>query len=269
MRTNRFTHAIDAVILDWAGTTIDYGSRAPTQVFVEIFRRRGIEITLAEARGPMGMAKRDHIAVILRLPRVAQVWRAAYGREPHDADVQAMYAEFLPLQKEVLAAGSDVIPDVPEAIAELRRQGLKIGSTTGYTRELMEVVAPIAAQGGYVPDVFVCSDDVSTGRPAPWMNFRAAEALGVFPMSRTLVVDDTPVGIEAALNAGANAVAVSQTGNALGLSADEAASLAAADIQARLARIEQEFLTIGAHAVLRSVADLPRWLGAEKGERGA
>ena len=248
---------LKAVILDWAGTTVDYGSRAPTQVFLEIFRRRGVEITEAEARGPMGRAKREHIATVAALPRVAALWNQIYGHEPRDADVQAMYDEFLPLQKEVLARGSDVIPGVPAAIATCRALGLKIGSTTGYTRELMDVVAPLAARQGYAPDVIVCSDEVTAGRPAPWMNVRAAEHLGAFPMNSILVVDDTPVGIEAGRNAGAITVAVTRTGNSLGLSVDEIAALTPADLNARLAAIEQDFRNAGADFVIDSVAELP------------
>jgi phosphonoacetaldehyde hydrolase len=257
--------SIKAVILDWAGTTVDYGSRAPTQVFVEIFRRRGVEITVAEARGPMGSAKRDHIAAVAQLPRVATCWRELHGQEPTDRDVQAMYVEFLPLQKATLArTGAEVIPGVPEAIAELRRRGIKIGSTTGYTRELMDVVAPIAARGGYAPDVIVCSDDVPAGRPAPWMNFRAAEQLGVYPLSSAIIVDDTAVGITAGRNAGAGTVAVSQSGNALGLSVAEIAALPPDKLHSRLVEIERQFYADGADLVLRSVADLPQHLDGLK-----
>lgn len=245
-----------AVLFDWAGTTVDHGSRAPTQVFLEIFRRRGIEITPAEARGPMGRAKRDHIAAVVALPRVAALWRERHGREPHDSDVTAMYEDFLPLQKETLARGSDVIRGIPETVSELRSLGLKIGSTTGYTRALMEVVAPLAARQGYAPDVVICSDDVPAGRPAPWMNFLAAQQLGVYPMREILVVDDTPVGIEAALNAGAVAVAVTRTGNALGLSERECDELSPDELRARLEAIEREFRSLGAHHILPSAADL-------------
>ncbi len=258
--TARIDGEILAILLDWAGTTVDYGSRAPTAVFVEIFRRRGIAITVTEARGPMGRAKREHIAAITSLPRVAEAWNAVHGLAPTDTDVETMYDEFLPLQKETLARGSEMIPGVVEAIEACRRRGLKIGSTTGYTRELMEVVAPLAARAGYAPDVIICSDDVSVGRPAPWMNYHAAERLGVYPMSSIVVVDDTPVGIAAGRNAGCWTVAVSQTGNALGLSLDEVAALPADELNSRLKAIELEFLRAGAHFVIRSVADLPSLL---------
>lgn len=257
---NRLTHPIKAVILDWAGTTVDHGSRAPTKVFIEIFRRRGIEITEPEARGPMGRAKHEHIADIANLPRVAALWQQRYGQPPGHSDVMAMYHDFLPLQKETLANGTDVIAGIPEAIAALRERGLKIGSSTGYTRELMEVVVPIAARGGYSPDVVVCSDDVPAGRPAPWMNFLVAQQLGVYPMHAILVVDDTPIGIEAGLNAGAITVAVTRTGNSLGLSAAQVTELPPADLQERLARIADDYRAMGAHYTIPSVAELPNLL---------
>jgi phosphonoacetaldehyde hydrolase len=226
-------------------------------VFVEIFRRRGVDITVAEARGPMGRAKLDHLAAIAALPRVANAWRVCHGRDPDPSDVQAMYEEFLPLQRDVLSRGCDVIAGVPEVVAECRRRGLKIGSTTGYTRALMDVVAPLASQRGYQPDVILCADDVPAGRPAPWLNFRAAEQLGVYPLSAVVVVDDTPVGIEAGLNAGAWTVAVTRTGNGLGLSAEEVSQLPERELQQRLEAIERDFRVLGAHFVIPSVAELP------------
>ncbi|MEY3175943.1 MAG: Phosphonoacetaldehyde hydrolase [Planctomycetota bacterium] len=251
---------VQAVVFDWAGTTVDHGSRAPAQVFQEIFRRRGVEITVAEARGPMGRAKHEHIALVAALPRVAAAWQQVHGKSVSDADVLAMYHDFLPLQKEILAQGSDVIPGIVDAVQTLRQWGLRIGSSTGYTRELMEIVRPLAAAQGYRPDVTLCSDDVIAGRPAPWLNLRAAELLNVWPAERILVVDDTPVGIQAGKNAGMLTVAVTRTGNALGLSLQEVSALPAAELQHRLSAATAEFLTTGADFVLESVADLPQLL---------
>lgn len=251
---------IRAILFDWAGTTVDYGSRSPTQVFIEIFRRRGVEITVAEARGPMGRAKHEHIAMVAALPRVSAAWQQQYGRLPTDTDVLSMYQDFLPLQKAILQHGSDMIPGVVEAVAKLRQQGLKIGSSTGYTRELMEVVIPVARAQGFEPDVVVCSDDVTQGRPAPLMNLRAAELLQVHPASHVLVVDDTAVGIEAGRNAGMTTVAVSLTGNALGLSESEVRRLPASELADRLRRITAEFTAAGADYVIPSVAELPELL---------
>jgi phosphonoacetaldehyde hydrolase len=248
--------SLRAVIFDWAGTTIDYGSRAPAAVVLEIFRRTGVEITPAEARGPMGRAKRDHIAAILALPRVAAAWQQVHGQAPAEADIDHLYAEFLPLQKATLAQHADVIPGVPEVIAECRRRGLRIGSTTGYTRELMDVVEPLAREGGFDPDVVICADDVSQGRPAPWMLHRAAEKLNAFPPAAIVAVDDTFVGIEAGLNAGVWTVAVTKSGNSLGLSPAEVAAMNPLELQRRLDLAAAEFKAQGADYVIESVAGL-------------
>jgi phosphonoacetaldehyde hydrolase len=251
---------IQAVIFDWAGTTVDHGSRCPTQVFQEIFRRRGVEITTAEARGPMGRAKHEHIALVAALPRVSALWQQVHGHPVSAADVLAMYHDFLPLQKQILASGSDVIPGVANAIQSLRNAGLKIGSSTGYTRELMDVVCPIAAQQGYQPDCTLCSDDVVAGRPAPWLNLRVAEQLQVWPPSQILVVDDTPVGITAGKHAGMLTAAVTRTGNSIGLSIEELQALPNSQLQQLLQSAASEFQQVGADLIIESVADLPQIL---------
>lgn len=249
-----------AVILDWAGTTVDYGSCGPAAVFQQIFASQGVPITAAEAREPMGRAKRDHIATVSRMPRVAAAWLEQHGVPCSEADIDRMYADFLPLQKRVLADRSGVIPGVADAIGRLRARGLKIGSSTGYTRELMDVVEPLAAKQGYRPDVVCTADEVSAGRPEPFLNRLVAERLGVELSRDVIVVDDTPVGIEAGLRAGATTIAVSKTGNMLGLDEPEIAVLAADELAARLRRIEAECRRLGAHHVIESVADLPALL---------
>jgi phosphonoacetaldehyde hydrolase len=252
---------IKAVIFDWAGTTVDFGSRAPTQVFIEMFRRRGIEITEAEARGPMGMAKREHIAEISRLPRVRDAWQLMYRELPCEADIDSIYREFLPLQKSTLANHCDLVPGLLEAIAFLRSRSIKIGSSTGYTRELMDVVVPLCKSAGYEPDVVVCSDEVSAGRPAPWLNFRVMELLNVYPASSVLIVDDTPIGIAAGRSAGALTVAVSDSGNAMGLSLGALEQLSTDQLLTRRSKIEKAFFDAGADFVIPSVMELPMlWL---------
>jgi phosphonoacetaldehyde hydrolase len=254
---------IKALLLDWAGTAIDHGSRAPARVFVEVFAAVGIELTEAEARGPMGMAKRDHVAAILSLPRVQGLWRRIHDRETSPEDVDEIYRRFLPLQKAVLAGHCEPIPGVVEAVDFCRRHGIAIGSTTGYTKELMDVVIPAAARAGFAPDVVVCSDEVPAGRPAPWGNFRAAERLGIFPPASIVVIDDTAPGVAAGRNAGMPTLGVTLTGNGLGLSSGKLASLAAEDRARRAAAVGVVLLDAGADGCLDSVADLPAWLEAQ------
>ena len=139
---------LQAVVFDWAGTIVDHGSRAPMGVFVEVFRRFGVEISIAEARAPMGLPKWQHIQAVGQQPAVAARWQAAHGRPFGNADVDQIYAVFTPLNAEVVPQFADFIPGALDMVAILRDRGLKIGSTTGYNRPIMEVLAPIAAAGG-------------------------------------------------------------------------------------------------------------------------
>ena len=227
-------------------------------VFREIFARRDVPITEAQARGPMGSAKRDHIAAIAADPEVAQRWASRHGRAPNDDDVQAMYDDFLPLQKETLKRHCDLIPGTAEVFQALLDRNIAVGSNTGYTRELMEVVVPAAEEQGYRPAAVVCSDDVRFGRPAPWMFLEALHRLNAFPAWRCVKVDDTVVGIEAGRNAGAWTVALTLTGNEMGLSRQDAAALSVEQREQRLEAIAQKFAKASADYVIPSIKELPQ-----------
>jgi phosphonoacetaldehyde hydrolase len=252
----RYRGKIKAVIFDWAGTVIDYGSRAPAGVFVEVYKRHGVDISLDEARAPMGMEKRAHIATIAAMPGVAERWRRANRADLGAADIDRMYDEFLPLQLACLPAYSDLIPGTLETVAALRRRGIKIGSSTGYARKLMDVVEAEARRRDFVPDAVVCADDVPQGRPAPWMCFENAKRLGAWPMEACVKVDDTIPGIEAGWNAGMWSIGVVKTGNEIGLTEDDVEALPAADRERRMQRGRERMLLAGAHAVIDGVVDL-------------
>lgn len=247
---------LKAIVFDWAGTTIDFGSCAPASVFLEIFRQRGVPITAAQAREPMGRAKRDHIATIGQMPEVDAAWNAKYGQSIQSTDIDTMYADFLPLQMKTLGQHSVLIDGVPEIIAWCRSQGLKIGSTTGYTRELLDVVARAASEQGYTPDCALGAEDALLGRPAPFLIYEAARRMAVYPLWAMVKVDDTPVGIEAGRNAGCWTIGVTRTGNCVGLSRDEWAALSADEQQQRLAIAEGKLRAAGAHAIVESVTDI-------------
>jgi phosphonoacetaldehyde hydrolase len=248
---------VRAVVLDWAGTTVDHGSRAPVVALTAAFASRGIALSEGEARGPMGMAKRDHIAALLALPRIAAEWGAAVGRAPTGADADELYAAFQDLQLVAIAAHADIIPGVPDAIDRLRAGGIAIGSTTGYFRRAAEAAAAAAAAEGFAPDVLVCVDDVPAGRPEPWMLLRAMEVLRVFPPAAVAKVGDTAVDMAEGRNAGAWAVGVTETGNELGLGAEALRALPRAEREARAAAAGERLLEAGAHLVIASVAQLP------------
>lgn len=250
----------DAILFDWAGTTVDFGSRAPVEVFKALFLRRGVELTDQQVREPMGLAKDSHIAALLGMPPVRSDWERRFGVSPNEQDVAAMYAEFLPLQERILQTRTRLIPGVAEAVRQLRDSGLRIGATTGYVRSLMEIAEPLAKAAGYAPEVNVCADDVARGRPAPDMNLLALERLGLKDPARAIAVDDTPVGIQAGKAAGMLTIAVTLTGNSLGLDEAELAAMSAAEQEAAHAQIGQHFAAVGADCVVRSVAEIPALL---------
>lgn len=253
--SHRLQH-LRAVVLDWAGTMVDYGSLAPMGVFVEVFHQFGIEISIDEARAPMGMAKRPHIAALMGQPRIAAAWRARYGRAPTEADIDAVYELFVPLNVDVAAQYADVIPGAAAAVGELRRLGLKIGSSTGYTREIMAEVLPVAAAQGYAPDCVVCTGDTPDGRPTPFMLYKAFLEMAVWPAWACVKVDDTEVGVAEGRNGGCWTVGVAVTGNVFGLSLADTRALAPAAFAARRDDAVALLERAGAHYVIDGVADI-------------
>jgi phosphonoacetaldehyde hydrolase len=249
--------SLRAVVLDWAGTTQDFGSLAPVGAFIDAFARFGVRITTAQARGPMGIYKLDHIRAIAGDPEVATRWRTAHGSECTEDDVQAMYRELVPIQEAILPRFCALIPGTLEAVAEIRTRGYKVGSTTGYPRSVGEIAARRAMEQGYEPDVMVCADEVPAGRPEPWMLLRAMELMRVYPPSAVVKVGDTRADIEEGLNAGTWTVGVTCTGNYVGLDREELAAVSPA-AKADLVRQAGDTLRdAGAHYLIGSIADLP------------
>ncbi|MGE0417608.1 MAG: phosphonoacetaldehyde hydrolase [Acetobacteraceae bacterium] len=249
---------VRAVVLDWAGTVIDHGSRAPMGAFVRAFARFGVEIAIADARAPMGLAKWDHIRAIGTMPSIAAAWRARHGRDFSEADVDAIFQSFEPMNIEAAREHADLIPGAVETIAGLRARGIKVAGTTGYTRAIMDVVAPIAAAGGYTPEFTVCAGDLPAGRPSPLMMWYAMARLGVWPVAAVVKVDDTAPGIGEGRAAGTWTVGVALTGNAAGLSAAELATLSATDCAVLRQKASRELA--GADYIIDGLADLPRVL---------
>jgi phosphonoacetaldehyde hydrolase len=212
---------IPAVILDWAGTTVDFGSLAPVAALQRIFEANDVPITSAEARAQMGVLKRDQIRFICAGSRVSNAWSRVHGQPPSEPDVERLFTEFLPLQAEILAEFSAALPGVRETVEAWKAAGLRIGSTTGYTRELLDVVIPVAARDGYSPDASVTPDEVGGGRPKPFMCYRNAILLGAYPLWRCVKIGDTPSDIAEGINAGMWTIGITATGNEIGLSRAE------------------------------------------------
>jgi phosphonoacetaldehyde hydrolase len=252
-RSTTRTGPVRAVILDWAGTAVDYGCIGPAAVFVDVFQRFGVAVTMDEARQFMGLMKKDHLRSMCALPRVAARWQAAHGRVASEADIDALYAETEPMMVAAVARHAELIPGLLAFAEALRRKGIRIGSTTGYTRPMMEVLVPEARAKGYRPDAVVCSSDVPAGRPYPWMCYLNAIRLGVHPMSAMVKIGDTLSDVEEGLNAGMWTVGITRTGNLLGLSEPETGRLPPEELASRLRAAEETLRRAGAHYTVEGI----------------
>lgn len=248
---------VQAVVLDWAGTVVDFGSFAPTQIFVEAFAEFGVAVSLEEARGPMGMGKWDHIRTLCNQPQIAERYREVFDRLPTDEDVTALYERFMPLQIEKIALHSALIPGALDAIDALREQGLKIGSCSGYPAVVMAKVVELARQNGYVADHVVATDEVPNGRPHPAQALANVIALGISDVAACVKVDDTWPGILEGRSAGMWTVALTCSGNALGLTYDQYKALSADKLAEERERISKMFEGARPHYLIDTIVELP------------
>jgi phosphonoacetaldehyde hydrolase len=249
---------IKAVIFDWAGTVIDFGSCAPVDAMKQAFAAEQVSVTDAIVRRHMGRAKRDHINAILSESEVAAAWTDAHGSEVGEAGVDRIFAALEPLMIDAAAAHALLIPGAADTVAGLRDQKIRIGSCTGYTRAMMAPVQSRAAQQGYAPDVLVCADDTVEGRPSPLMVWKNLVELGVWPASSVIKVDDAEVGMAEGRSAGCITVGVAASGNLMALDLEAYQALISDDREARLAAVRDRLFAAGADYVIDTVASLPQ-----------
>lgn len=248
---------MECVIFDWAGTTVDYGCFAPVQAFVEIFRHFGIEPTMEEVREPMGMLKRDHIKTMLGMERIHGLWMEKYGKEPTEEDVDAMHDLFQEKLMGILDQFADPKPYVVETVAKLREMGIKIGSTTGYTDAMMEIVVPKAKEQGYEPDAWFSPNAVNNmGRPYPYMIFENMKSLQITSVDKVIKVGDTLSDIREGKNAGVYTIGVVEGSSELGMTEEEYAALNEQERQQAVQKVTERFLQAGADEVILHMGQL-------------
>jgi phosphonoacetaldehyde hydrolase len=245
---------ISAVFMDWAGTAVDHGSIAPVRALENIFSEFGIQAPQPLIRKYMGLAKKDHIRKMLEEPEIQAQWIALHNTSPQESDVVAMYARFEPQMMEVLAGYATVITGVVDAVETMRSRGMKIAGTTGYTRPMLDRLELLAAQQGYRTDRSLAPEDAGGGRPFPWMCYRLAMDLHIYPLSACVKIGDTESDIAEGLNAGMWTVGVTRSGNTVGMSEDEWTKVDAAEQHNLLGRAEQELRAAGAHYTAETVA---------------
>lgn len=249
---------VKACIFDWAGTVCDAGVFAPVLTFQLLFKEEGVPITAEEVRAPMGVHKRIHIQRICQLPEVKKRWTAKHGKAPTNEDAERIYIKSLTATLDLLPANSKMIRGVPETIARLRAEfGVKIGSSTGYTKEIMARLKPLAAAAGYVPDSIVTSDVVPSARPGPNMILLNMVQLDVFPQAAVVKCDDSAPGIIAGLHAGCWTVGIAKTGNYVGMTEEEMEEADPEEVATKVKKATEILYQAGAHFVIPTTVDLP------------
>ncbi|GHU76399.1 hypothetical protein FACS1894188_08870 [Clostridia bacterium] len=253
---------IKAIILDWAGTTVDYGCFAPVDAFAAAFAAFGVTPTIEEIRAPMGLAKRTHIEKMLAGKRLAAFWKERYGHAPADDDVARIYDRFEPTLFNVLTNHAEPLPGVLKTVQRIREMGIKIGSTTGYTREMMNIIAPLAKAAGYAPDCLVCPEETGgAGRPYPYMVCCNLEKLGVASIREVLKIGDTDADMREGKNAGCLCVGVLRGSSMLGLSREEFEHKDEAETAALFETAKNKYISAGADYVISDISALPELIG--------
>jgi phosphonoacetaldehyde hydrolase len=249
---------VKALVLDWSGTVADAYVLAPAVVFTEVFKKHGVEISMFEARGPMGLRKDLHIKALTEVPELRHRWKEIKGKDPDQGDVDAMFADFVPMQLDCLRQYTDLLPGVAEVIQRLQKQGIKIGSTTGFVRSMVDILEEDAKKQGYVPDASVAGDEVEHGaRPKPFMVYKNLDMMDVHPIQSVIKVDDTVSGIGEALEAGCWGVGVSRYSNYMDVdSLADAESLSDEEMARRLDHTNEILQKAGAHYVIDSLTDI-------------
>ena len=261
--TENTERSVGYIMLDCSGTTMDRYVDAPAIVFVEVFKKYGLEISMPEARGPMGLRKDLHIKAITQAASVRERFVAKFGREPNQSDVDAMFAVFVPTQLALLRNGSyhTLLPGVDELVKGWQKQGIRIGVTTGFTRDMLDLLLAGAATQGFVPDTHCAGDEVEMPRPTAYMVIKNLERMGVYnlqnAMLRTIKVDDTVSG------AGEGAplcwrVGVSKWSNYVADSWEAVRKMSAAELAAREQASKEKLVReSGAHYVIDDLRDMP------------
>lgn len=254
---------VSYVMLDCSGTTMDRYVDAPAIVFVEVFKKYGLEITMPEAREPMGLRKDLHIKAITEIASVRERFKAKFGRIPTQTDVDTMFADFVPTQLALLRSGSyhDLLPGVAEVVKGLQHQGIKLGVTTGFTRDMLDLLLAGAAVQGFMPETSCAGDEVEMPRPTAYMVIKNLERMGVYnltnAMRRTVKVDDTVSG------AGEGApmcwrVGVSKWSNYVADSWEAVKSMSPEELAVKEQASKEKIIReSGAHYVIDDLRDLP------------
>jgi phosphonatase-like hydrolase len=180
---------IELLVSDMAGTTVRDAGQVP-QAFTSALAEHGIPVTPQAINSLRGASKR--LAILNLIPESAD--RAERAEQ--------VYATFVRHLAQVFNGTVEPVPGAREAIDSLRARGVRVALNTGFDRDTTHLLLDALRWREGVVDAVVCGDEVSQGRPAPYMIFRCMEATGVTDVRRVANAGDTVLDLQAGHNAG-------------------------------------------------------------------
>jgi phosphonoacetaldehyde hydrolase len=257
----RYKGPLKTVILDWSGTLVDAYVLAPAVVFVDVFKKFGINMSMTEARGPMGLRKDLHIGELLKLDSVQQQWFKKYNVFPGNKERDRLFGHFISMQIECLPTYSKIIPGADVITRMLKKDfDLKLGLSTGFTKGMSDVLRAEAEKQGVILDTTVAGDEVESGaRPSPSMINKNLDRMKTnFPIQSVLKVDDTVSGIGEGINAGCWTAAVYKWSTYMNIdSLEQAKTLTKEELDERSKKSKAILEKSGAHYVIDDITKLP------------
>lgn len=254
---------ITTAILDFSGTTLDSMVLAPAVVFMDVFKNHGVEITMAEARKPMGLRKDLHIEEILKDKNVNQRWYEIKGTKPNKSDAEKLFSDFVPMQLSVLKKYSTLLPNTKNVFDILKYDmDMKIGLTTGFTRKMVDVLQKEALAQGISFDSCVAGDDIQDGcgvRPKPFMLYQNLMNLDAYPIENVVKVDDTISGVGEGINAGCWTVGLYSHSNYMNIdSLEHLETISKTELAMKKLYSMNKLVESGAHYLAPDISYLPK-----------
>lgn len=247
---------VQGIIFDWAGTTIDYGCFSPVGAFMEAFKTINIDLSIEEAREPMGMLKIDHTRAIFNMGSVKERFFKLFNRYPNEEDVVTLYKKFEEVLFLTLGSYVTLNPYVLDTIKSLEHMNIKIGTTTGYTKEMMNIVIPAAKELGYNPEFNIASDELGYGRPYPYMIYENARALNIYPQKALVKIGDTVVDMKEGVNAGVWTIGLVLGSSELGLTLEEVNTMDKHELKVKMDEVKTKLYNAGANYVIDDMSTL-------------
>lgn len=215
------TDCIKLAVFDFSGTTTGSGVISVVEAMITTFKTMGITITEEEARLPMGKHKKVHIGLICEMQSVKDKWHTVHNKYPDNLDVNVLFDHFQPIQLDMIDRYETIIPGTIEALTEIKSMNIDRGSSTGFTREMVNRILEKNKELIDVMPYTCAANEVNKARPYPFMIHKNMEHYGIENPHNVVKIDDTEDGMREGFNAGTWTIGVIDHSSNMGLSYNE------------------------------------------------